>query len=117
MLFNKTLELEQNVKYLEESKKIFDITCSELSKRSIDLFAQINELKEHENKSLSLLAQKNVKLKKITTLDKEERVRRNLGFSSRNFQSPTYIKWSKNAFTKGESKTNVFLQAIMYGGR
>lgn len=67
----KTLELEQKVKFLEENNKNLNFTCFELSNRSIDLISQLNELKEHEKKSLSLIAQEYVK--KTKSLGKERK--------------------------------------------
>lgn len=52
ILSNKTLELEQKIKSLEENQNSLDFICSKLSKRSINLFTQVNELKEHEKKNL-----------------------------------------------------------------
>lgn len=70
-LSNKTLELKQKIKSLEENNKSLGLTCFELSEWSIDLLAQVNELKEHDKKSLSLIVQENVK--KAKTLGKERK--------------------------------------------
>lgn len=47
MLSNKTLELEQKVKTLEENEKSLDLACSKLNARNNELLNQVKELEEH----------------------------------------------------------------------
>lgn len=82
MLLNKTLELEQRVKTLEEDKKSLDLTWSKLNVRNDEFLNQFKGLEKHKKKSPSTLAQGSEKLENFS--NGKEGSRRGLRFYSRN---------------------------------
>ena len=58
------LDLEGQVNNLNERNKGWNLTCSQLTRKSLDYLKQIKELEENKRKSISMISQGNSKFEK-----------------------------------------------------
>lgn len=65
-------ELEDQVKSLNERNKVLNVTCAQLTRKSLDYLKQIKELEEDKRKNISMLAQRNDKFERMLKLGKED---------------------------------------------
>ncbi len=96
-------ELEDQVKTLNERNKALNLTCAQLTRKSLDYLKQIKELEEDKRKNISMLAQGNEKFEKMLKMGKEYGDMTGLGYSEAIASSST--QRPKNGFVKAKGST------------
>lgn len=104
-VYEDILDLESQVKSLNEINKGLNMTYAQLTRKSLEYLKQIKELEEDKRKLISMITQGNQKFEKMLTMGKESGDRSGLGYNTSN--TSNYNKSQSNAFVKGKAKLQI----------
>lgn len=94
---------------MQEINKNLNITCAQLTRKSLDYLKQIKELEEDKGKVIAMVAQGYSKFEKMLVVGKDYGDRSGLGFNS-STPIPSSYQGEKSTFVKPKGKDHVSTQ-------